>query len=253
MSDISVRELNWSADGRRLVQDVTFSVNRGEALGLIGPNGSGKSSLLRCVAGITKPDSGEIAYGGNPLSKLSTRARAHHLAFVEQMQHSTTGMRVSDIVALGRIPYRRRLSLLAEEDHAIVQAAMDTMDLIPLADRMWRNMSGGERQRANIARALAQRAKVLVLDEPTNHLDVRHQLDVLRLVRDLPQAVVICLHDLSLAARYCDRLIVMQDGRMVAHGSPEAVLTPELFHNVFAIDARLQVGPDGKRDVQIAH
>lgn len=252
MSDLSVRNLGWSAGGRSLVQDVSFTVNSGETLGLIGPNGSGKSSLLRCVAGITRPDRGEIDYGDTPLRNLGARARAHHLAFVEQMHHSSSDMCVADIVGLGRIPYRRRMGLFTAQDHAIVQAALETMDLTELKNRVCRRLSGGEQQRANIARALAQRARVLMLDEPTNHLDVRHQIDVMRLVRDLPQAVVVCLHDLNLAARYCDRLIVMQAGRMVAHGAPEVVLTPDLFDKVFAIDACLHVGPDAKREVQIA-
>ncbi len=162
-------------------------------------------------------------------------------------------MCVADVVALGRIPYRRRMAALNQQDHAIIQAAIEAMDLAALADRMWRRLSGGERQRANIARALAQRASVLVLDEPTNHLDIRHQLDVLRLTRDLPQAVLICLHDLGLAARYCDRLLVMKDGRMVTCGTPEAVLTPELFRSVFAIDAYLRTEEGGRGELCIAH
>jgi len=253
MSDLEVRNLSWSAAGRRLVDGISFELAPGETLGLVGPNGSGKSSLLRCIAGITAPDEGLIRYGGQPVAQLGVRQRASHLAFVEQMQQSFTDMSVRDVVALGRIPYRRRMAALNRQDHAIIEAAMDTVDLLPLSERMWRRLSGGERQRANIARALAQRARILVLDEPTNHLDIRHQLDVMRLARDLPQAVLICLHDLGLAARYCDRLIVMQHGRMVAYGPPESVLTPELFRTVFAIDACLRTDERGRRDLCVAH
>ncbi|MBU2867902.1 ABC transporter ATP-binding protein [Pacificibacter marinus] len=253
MTELVIDDLCWAAGGKRLVHNISFSLGRGETLGLIGPNGSGKSSLLRCIAGITAPESGRVTYGERQLQQMDAKTRAHYLAFVEQMQHSSTDMRVTDIVALGRLPYRRRFGQLTEQDNAIIHAAAEAMDLQPLSNRMWRTMSGGEQQRVNIARALAQRAKVLALDEPTNHLDVRHQIDVLRLVRDLPQAVLVCLHDLSLAARYCDRLVVMNEGRMFAQGRPEDILTPDLFRRVFKIDAHLKTERDGTREVRIAH
>lgn len=253
MSEIDVADLAWSVADRQLVDGVSFQLNPGRTLGLIGPNGSGKSSLLRCVAGIQKPDSGSIQYRGTAIAHLSTRQRAHHLAFVEQMQHSHTELRVRDIVALGRTPYRQRLGGLTGADHAVVHAAIEAMDLTDLAGQSWRTMSGGERQRVNIARALAQRSHVLVLDEPTNHLDIRHQLDILRLLQKMPQAVLVCLHDLNLAARYCHELIVMQAGRLVAHGAPQDILTPALFRDVFAIDARLVVDEGGVCEVRVAH
>lgn len=253
MSRIEVSELVWTAGGRTLLDGISFSLPPGRTLGLIGPNGSGKSSLLRCVAGIRAPDSGTISYDGTALARLAPRQRAHHLAFVEQMHHSETELRVRDIVALGRIPHRQRPGRLTETDDGIVRAALETMDLSPLAERSWRTMSGGEKQRANIARALAQRARVLVLDEPTNHLDIRHQIDILRLLRAMPQAVLVCLHDLNLAARYCQELIVLQEGRLVAHGPPRDVLTPALLREVFAIEARLVSGEDGSCELRITH
>ncbi|WP_424981592.1 ABC transporter ATP-binding protein [Maritalea sp. S77] len=253
MSIIKVENLSWSAGGRQILQKLSLDVSEDEVLGLIGPNGSGKSSLLRCIAGIIEPEHGAVLYGDRPLNALSVRARAHHLAFVEQMQQTSTDMCVSEVVSLGRIPYRRRFGALTMADRAIVAAALQTMDLSALADRSWRNMSGGEQQRTNIARALAQRAKVLLLDEPTNHLDIRHQLDVLKLVRDLPQAKIVCLHDLGLAARYCDRLAVMKNGKLVEIGKPETILTPDLFRKVFEIEAHIEINAEGKCDVKVLH
>ena len=245
--------IGWSVNGRRLLDNVSFALASGKVVGLIGPNGSGKTSLLRCIAGLQKPDSGSVHFYGEALSGLSIKSRAHRLAFAEQMQSSNSELRARDIVALGRIPFRQTLGGLTEADRAIVDAAIEAMGLKELANQSWHTMSGGEQQRVNIARALAQRAKLLLLDEPTNHLDIRHQLDILRLLRRLPQTVLVCLHDLNLAARYCHDLIVMKAGRIHAVGPPQEVLTPDIMREVFGIEARLDYDEDGTVQLRIAH
>ncbi|GAA1533524.1 ABC transporter ATP-binding protein [Actinomadura kijaniata] len=236
---ISIEGLDWAAGGRTIVRDVTAEIPAGATVGLIGPNGSGKSSLLRCVAGLRTPSRGTVRYDGDDIRGWSARRVARQAAFVEQTADTHSELRIADIVALGRTPFRDRWRGLGGTDRAVIDAALARMELTDLADRQWRTLSGGERQRAHIARALAQQPWALLLDEPTNHLDVRHQLDLLRLLADTDQTVLVVLHDLPLAARFCDRLLMLHHGSLVAAGPPEQVLTADRIRDVFEVDAEL--------------
>ncbi|MET8764492.1 ABC transporter ATP-binding protein [Lentzea sp. NPDC004782] len=236
---ITVEHLSWGVPGRTIVRDVSLAVGEGETVGLIGPNGSGKSSLLRCVAGLRTPTSGLVRYDGVEITSWPARERARRLAFVEQAADTDSDLRVADVVMLGRTAYRSRWRGPDANDRAIVAAALDRLDLGGLADRPWKQLSGGERQRTHLARALAQQTSALLLDEPTNHLDVRHQLDLMELASRTPQTVVVALHDLALAARYCDRLVLMHDGAVVADGPADEVLTAPLLREVFDVDAEI--------------
>ncbi|WP_329790892.1 ABC transporter ATP-binding protein [Lentzea sp. DG1S-22] len=240
---IEVRDLSWGVPGKTIVHDVSLVVEPGETVGLIGPNGSGKSSLLRCVAGLRTPAAGAVLYDGAEIGAWSARDRARKLAFVEQTADTESDLRVAEVVMLGRTCHRSRWRGPDASDHEIVAAALARLDLTGLADRPWKQLSGGERQRTHLARALAQRTSGLLLDEPTNHLDVRHQLELMELAGSTPQTVVVALHDLALAARYCDRLVLMHGGAVVADGPAAEVLTARLLREVFDVEA--EIGRDG--------
>ncbi|MFI8520857.1 ABC transporter ATP-binding protein [Streptomyces sp. NPDC085481] len=236
---ITVEDLSWSVAGTPVVRGVGVDIAPGETVGLLGPNGSGKSSLLRCLAGLRAPDSGTVRYDGASVRDWSERRIARHVAFVAQDSGADSDLRVVDVVGLGRTPFRDRWRGPDATDRAVVAAALERVGLTALAGRPWKALSGGERQRAHIARALAQQPHALLLDEPTNHLDVRHQLELMELLTGTDRTVLVALHDLSLAARYCDRLLLLHHGRLIASGTPAAVLTAERLAAVFGVDAEL--------------
>jgi iron complex transport system ATP-binding protein len=240
---LATRHVSWSVGGRRVVDDVTLDVAPGTTLGLLGPNGSGKSSLLRLLAGVRSPSHGQVLLDGDDLARLRRRDVARRIAVVEQQAQTEVDLVVSDVVKLGRIPHRATWAPESDVDRAAVAEALERVELTALAGRSWHTLSGGERQRVHIARALAQRPQELLLDEPTNHLDVHHQLDLLSLVRRLPVTSIVAIHDLNLAAMFCDRLVILQDGAVVAAGTPTEVLTPELIAAVYRV--RAVVTPEG--------
>jgi len=236
---LEARRLSWRRGGALVVDGVDVRLSPGTTVGLLGPNGSGKSSLLRLLQGAARPDDGEVLLDGVGLSTLRRREVARAVAVVTQHADTDTDIVVRDVVRLGRTPYRPLLGGgSASDDHA-VDDALAQVGLLDKAERSWHTLSGGERQRAQIARALAQQPRELLLDEPTNHLDVRHQLEILALVAALPVTSVIALHDLNLAAMFCDTVVVMRQGRVVAAGRPDIVLTPELIADVYGVRARV--------------
>ncbi|WP_414943721.1 ABC transporter ATP-binding protein [Amycolatopsis sp. cmx-11-32] len=247
---IEARGVDWGVPGKRIVREVDLVVEPGETVGMIGPNGSGKSSLLRCLAGLRAPTAGSVHYDGVDISTWPVRTRARHAAFVEQSAETESDLCVAEVAMLGRTAYRSRWRAPDATDRAIVMAALDRLDLGTLADRPWKQLSGGERQRAHLARALAQRPSALLLDEPTNHLDIRHQLELMDLVAGTEQTVVIVLHDLTLAARYCDRLVLLRDGTIVADGPAGDVLTESSLREVFEVDAEIGRDQDGYLSVR---
>jgi len=244
---IRARDVRWSAGGRLILDGVEVPVRRGETLGLLGPNGSGKSSLLRLLAGLRRPAGGAILLDGRDLGQVRRRTVAQRIAVVEQHASTEVDLTVLDVVRLGRIPHRRPWSGGSADDERAVAAAIARTGLQERIDQPWATLSGGERQRVQIARALAQEPSELLLDEPTNHLDVHHQLDLLTLVAELPVTTVVALHDLNLAAMFCDRLVVLHEGRVVASGDPHEVLTPELLADVYRVRAVVtDDGPNGR-------
>ncbi|MET8760508.1 ABC transporter ATP-binding protein [Lentzea sp. NPDC004782] len=217
---------------RGIVEDITLTASA-EVVGIVGPNGSGKSTTLRCVYRALKPDAGAVRIDGENVHKRRNLAR--ELAALTQESQVEFDFTVAEVVEMGRLPHDRDPA----RDRRVVADALATVDVAHLADRSFLSLSGGERQRVLIARAIAQEPRVLVLDEPTNHLDIRHQLDVLALARGLGVTVLTVLHDLNLAASYCDRLHVLDEGRLVASGTPEEVLVPELIAKVFHVTAHV--------------
>jgi len=240
--------LAFSYPGRRVLDDVTFTVAAGEVIGICGPNGAGKSTLLRLILGLLRPDAGRVLLGGAPVAALRRREIALRAALLLQDAQIDVPLSVREVVAMGRLPHLRRFAGEGEADADAIERAMELTDTRAFADRRVTDLSGGERHRVQLARAVAQEAPVLLLDEPTASLDVVHQLEALRLARTLAaggRCVLIALHDLSLAARGCDRIFLLADERLQADGPPAAVLTEETLARFFRVRASVRAEPAG--------
>ncbi|MFD3687720.1 ABC transporter ATP-binding protein [Nocardiopsis sp. NPDC058631] len=241
--DLRLDGLSVELGGAPIVRALTLDVPDGQVVGLVGPNGSGKSTALRCVYRALRPDAGRVWLGDDDLSSLSLRLGAQRIAALTQESGSDLDFTVEEVVALGRTPHLRGNQALSARERALCHRAMELLDVAHLAGRGVLELSGGERQRVLVARALAQEPRVLVLDEPTNHLDVRHQVELLSLVRGAGITVLVVLHDLNLASAACDRIGVLSEGALVATGTPGEVLTPDLIREVFGIEASVVPHP----------
>lgn len=237
---ISVRDVYWSTGNTMIVNGISIEAKPGGMLGLLGPNGSGKSSLLRLICGLRKTKGGVISLGDTNIAHMPRLDIARRVAFVEQQATTETQVTVLDVVRLGRTPHRGPLSPWSLADDAAVTAALVHVGMEQRTHQLWHTLSGGERQRVHIARALAQMPKELLLDEPTNHLDIQHQLEILSLVARLPVTSIVALHDLNLAAMFCDTLAVLHHGKVVAAGAPDEVLTEDLMADVFGVRAFIE-------------
>lgn len=231
-----------------ILRQVNFHLAAGELVGLVGPNGAGKSTLLRVLGGLlTTGVQGRIALLGRPLSTYNPREVARLIAHVPQATALDFPFTVRDIVLMGRSPHLGRFQLEGLRDRAIAEWAMRTADVLPFAGRLVSTLSGGERQRVLIARALAQEPAILLLDEPTSNLDIKHQLGLLEMVRSLAHrdglGVVAAIHDLPLAARFCDRIVLLTQGRVVAVGQPDQVFTPARLAQVFGVEVSVEREP----------
>ncbi|MFD7658408.1 ABC transporter ATP-binding protein [Actinosynnema sp. NPDC059797] len=230
--------------GTPIVTEAALAVGAGEMVGIVGPNGSGKSTLLRAVYRALRPGAGLVRVDGSDVWELSARESARRTAVVVQESGSDFVLKVADVVAMGRNPHKGPLDRDTEEDRRICAQALARTGVSALAGRDYDTLSGGEKQRVLLARALAQQPRLLVLDEPTNHLDIRYQLELLNLVRALGVTTLTVMHDLALALGHCDRVYVLHRGRVVADGPPAEVLTPELVAEVFGVRSHRWVDPD---------
>ncbi|MFJ2187512.1 ABC transporter ATP-binding protein [Kitasatospora sp. NPDC087861] len=235
--DLALDSVSVELAGARLVHDVALDAAAGQVVGLVGPNGSGKSTLLRCVYRALRPAAGAVRLDGDDLHALTAREAARRVAALPQEHSAEFDFTVAEVVAMGRLPHRRGLGGPGAGDHARCTGALRRVGAEHLAGRGFLSLSGGEKQRVLIARALVQEPRLLVLDEPTNHLDIAHQLDVLALVRQAGPTVLTALHDLNLAAGHCDLLYVLRAGRIVASGPPAEVLRTDLLAEVFGVRA----------------
>lgn len=238
---LKVENVCWSVSKgkQRVLHPVSFELTPGRVLGVVGPNGAGKSTLLRLLYRFHAPSDGTVEIDGTDIWTLSAREAAQSVAAVLQEQPTDFALNVREIVALGRTPHRKGFGgISGAKDAAIVQDALGRLDLGRFAQRRLGTLSGGERQRVMVARALAQEPRLLILDEPTNHLDIRHQLEVLALIRDLPLTIVTSLHDLNMAASVCDDVLMLQGGHPLGFGPPHSVLTEDNVSTAFYVTAR---------------
>lgn len=241
---VSLTGVAVNVAGSRLLDDVSLDGAPGEVVGLIGPNGSGKSTLLRTIYRAVRAVDGVVAVGGEDVWRLSPRESARRTAVVVQESTSDFDFSVEEIVLMGRQPHKRLLERDSPIDREVVADALERTGVSHLARRYFATLSGGEKQRVLIARALAQQSRVLVLDEPTNHLDVRAQYELMGLVRGLVGVTtIVALHDLNLAATYCDRIVVLKGGRVLAHGSVREVLSERILSEAFDMRAHCAVHP----------
>lgn len=240
---VEVANVSWSVAGAQIVREVSLRCPPGSFVGLIGPNGSGKSSLLRTIYRVLQPDAGRILLDAEDVWRMSARKAAQRIAVVLQEHGGEFDFSVHEMVLMGRSPHKNLLDRDTTEDMRIVDEALSKVGMSAFADRSFLTLSGGEKQRVLVARALAQQTRFLVLDEPTNHLDIHYQFEVLDLVRGLGVTTIAAMHDLNLAALYCDQIYVLKDGQVVASGPPEAVLTPQLIYAVYRVRAEVAPHP----------
>jgi iron complex transport system ATP-binding protein len=241
----------YAVNGRGVVlQDVDLILRSGELVGLIGPNGAGKTTLLRALARLLRPQKGQVLLDGQDIWRLSPRQVARRIGRVPQAANVAWPYTAEHVVRMGRYPHRGWLTPFNGRDATAVESVLTRLGLQPVRNRPLNTLSGGEQQRVLIARALVQEPTVLLLDEPIANLDINHQHQVLTMVQDLVQgyqlAALLAIHDLGLAARYCDRLILLNQGQMWAAGSPAEVLQPDYLRTVFGVDSQLYRDPSGQ-------
>jgi iron complex transport system ATP-binding protein len=246
-SRLSARGITVGYGGEPVVHDLTVEIPDGQVTTIVGPNGCGKSTLLRTLARLLPPSSGQVVLDGAPITSMATRDIATRLSLLPQSPIAPEGLLVRDLVGRGRHPHQRWFAQWSRQDEEVVEAALAMTDTSDLRDRPLDQLSGGQRQRAWIAMTLAQDTDLMLLDEPTTYLDLAHQVEVLELVcrlnRERARTVAMVLHDLNLAARYSDLVVVMHEGRIVTQGSPTEVFTTEMLSDVFGLEAEILADP----------
>lgn len=240
---LEVQHLSFSYTEYQLIEDINLHVNEGELVGIIGPNGCGKSTVLKNLYRALKPDSGVLMLDGEDLLKMHVKQSALKVGVIGQENTVPFDFNVEDIAAMGRSPHKRLFDGDTASDKNIVREALVHAGMQDKAKRNYRNLSGGEKQRVLLARVLAQQTGLLLMDEPTNHLDIYYQLQMFDLIKKLGVTVLAAIHDLNMAALYCDRLYVLQAGRIYQAGTPEAVLTAETIREVYGVRADVTVHP----------
>lgn len=244
---LNANQLSFAYNGSPVLKEFTFSLEAGELVGLVGPNGVGKSTFLKLISGLLKPDQGDVQLLSRSLQRYGVKDVAQVVAHVPQNTVFDFPLTVREVVLMGRSPYLGRFQIEGPQDRAIADEAMRTTDTLRFSERFINTLSGGERQRVLIARALTQQPRILLLDEPTSSLDIKHQLELLALVQDLAHrcgiGVVAAIHDLPLAARFCDRIALLAQGQVVADGKPDEVFTPYRLAEVFGVEVTVEREP----------
>lgn len=239
---LSVQHVSWHADNQLILDDISFAINKGSFTGILGPNGAGKSSLLRCLYRYIKPDSGSVKFNQQDIwQQYDAYQYAQDIAVVLQETPTHFNLTVYDIVALGLLPHKGLFTREQSSDRQKIDCAIKQVGLVEKTLQNFEHLSGGEKQRALIARAIVQSPSLLIMDEPTSHLDVRYQIQVIELAKSLGITVIASFHDLNLASAMCDQLIVLNKGKLVEQGTPQEVITSEMLSNVFGVCAEVSV------------
>lgn len=247
MINLNLSQISFSYGNTPVLRNIDLVVEKGEMLALLGPNGSGKTTLIKLISGVLKPTEGEIHLDGSMLNQLKRREVAQRVAVVPQQFNMPFAFTLGEVVLLGRTPFLKVFSDERERDRRVVQQAIELIGIEELKERFFNEVSGGERQKAILAMAIAQEPRLLLLDEPTAHLDINHQVEILDLVRSLNReqgiTVIGAMHDLNLAALYFHRIILLKEGRIFADGSPAQVLTQETIKEVFSASVKVTQHP----------
>lgn len=248
--EILAKNIKKSIGNKEILQQINLDVKNKEFLGIIGPNGSGKSTFLKCVYRILKPSSGEIFFNGKNIDELSFRQTALDLAVVAQHNFYSFDFNVLDVVLMGRSPHKKILERDNKKDYDIAYKSLEIVGLKDFAERSFTTLSGGEQQRVILARALTQETESLILDEPTNHLDIKYQLQIMDIVKSLNLTVIAAIHDLNIAAMYCDRLVALKDGQIVGAGKPKDLLTEKFIKDLYEVDTQIEVLPNDNINIR---
>lgn len=240
---LTIEHLNLSIKQRTLLEDISLKTKDSQFVGLIGANGSGKSTLLKTIYKTLKPDSGEIYLDELNILHSSEKKVAQNLSVVSQFNELSFDLTVKQMVMLGRTPHKRLLEQENKQDLQIVEHALKTTNLLDYQDRSFLSLSGGEKQRVILARAIAQDPQFMILDEPCNHLDIRYQLEIMEIVKNLDIGILAALHSLEDACRYCDELYVLKHGNIIAHGKPKEILTETLIEEVYGVKCKIYQKP----------
>lgn len=233
--EIITKAMQIAIDNKKIVEEISLAVHNKEFVGLIGPNGSGKSTILRALYRSLKPQEGEIFFDGRPLESLPLQQTAQKLGVMKQNSSLNFDFKVIDLVLMGRTPYKKPLELDSKEDYELARDALAAVGLQGYESRLYNQLSGGEQQRVMIARVLTGQPKTLLLDEMTNHLDLYYQFHLLELIKNMHVEVLAVMHDLNLAARFCQKLYLLREGKIIAYGKTEEVLCSPLIEETFKI------------------
>ncbi len=248
---IDIKQLNFAYQTTAILEDISLSIAEADFLGMIGPNGAGKSTLLKLVNGLLSPQSGDVLIHGIPVTNYPRKELAKSVGFVAQEFTTAFSFTAYEIVLMGRYPYLPPFRQERETDRSMIRKAMEETDVWHLGERQFGELSGGERQLVVLASALAQEPQILLLDEPTTALDLKHQIQFYRILQTLRQekgiTIVTVTHDINLAARFCERIVVMKEGRIVADGTPKKILQKSLMESVYEVEIEIIAHPhDGK-------
>ncbi len=241
--------IQLSYGSKEILKNVTVVAEDNQFVGIIGPNGSGKSTLLKCVYRVLKPGQGCVRLDGENLNNMSVRSSARKMAVVAQHNYYNFDFSVTEVVLMGRSPHKNMLERDNARDYEIVREALRIVGMEAFAERNFSTLSGGEQQRVILARALAQQTPSLILDEPTNHLDITHQLQLLKIVKGLRATVLSAIHDLNIAAAFCDKIYVLKSGEIVGQGTPRQVLTPQFIRDIYQVEAEVTEDSRGQMHI----
>jgi len=248
---ISVENISFAYRSDPVLRELSFNISAGEFIGIIGPNGAGKSTLLKLLNRVLTPDAGEIFLKDEPLDKYQQKELAKIVGYVPQEFKTAFNFTVREIVAMGRFPYATPFSRESAADKQIMESSMNATNVLEFKDRLFSELSGGEKQRVVLASALAQEPKILLMDEPTASLDLKYQIGFFEIVKNLQRdqnmTIVSVTHDINLVVRYCEKLFVVNEGRLVSEGSPREILNKTLIRDVFDVDVEIIEHPVDKK------
>jgi len=244
---LEIKNLNFAYRNSNVLTDVSFSVTRGEFVGIIGPNGAGKSTLLKLVLGLLNFQSDCIYLNDKYLSEYPKKELGKYMAYVPQETEFSFSYQVKEIVRMGRYPYSKVIAYFSDEDERIINESMEKLAISNFANRNFNELSGGEKQRIVIASALAQQPQILLLDEPTSALDLHHQIDIYKILKALQTesnlTTIVVTHDINLAAQFCERIILMNNGQIIKDGRPDEVLQFNLLQEIFGVNVYIDINP----------